>query len=65
MKGGIQMSDYSCPDCDKVQMKFLKVSAEGVHFFCYYCRKNVLVQNIRPEYLPNRIVILRNEFPGI
>jgi len=58
------MCEYLCPDCDGAQMEFLRVSAAGVHFFCYYCRRDVLVADIRPEYLPNRILTLNKEYPA-
>jgi len=45
-------------------MEFLKVSAAGVHFFCYYCHRQVVVENIRPEYLPNRILTLKRDYPA-
>ena len=58
------MGEYFCPNCDGAQMEFLDISSAGVHFFCYYCRQNVLVTNIRPEYLPNRILTLKRDYPA-
>ncbi len=56
---------YNCPDCDTAQIEFKEVTAKGIVFFCYYCRKNVLIEDAKPEYLPNRVVILKRDFPAL
>lgn len=53
-----------CPDCDKNFLEFVKITAEGIIFFCGYCRKNVTVTSVKPEYLRNRVIILKKEYPA-
>lgn len=55
---------YLCPDCDKSFLEFKKITSEGIIFFCGYCRRDVVVKDAKPEYLPNQAVTLRRNFPA-
>jgi hypothetical protein len=60
---------FSCPDCQKDDIYFLKIEMVGQKgrergiFYCNLCQKKFIVKEIRAGYLPNLVALLKQRYP--
>jgi hypothetical protein len=60
--------EYQCPGCNGKDISFLRIEKVGTDeekaiFFCHFCQKEFGIVNLRGEYLPNMVSILKGKYP--